>query len=475
MRFSKLQEEVFGGDSDESSRTSLTSTNVVFIGKPKSWNIRSILKWLSIFVSVMLVMSFIIDSKVTSDGLKAQINALNIKIHNSSTKEGRIIGELKMIGNKTNLNEANFAHLKTAQDNLKETSPWTQAKNELKALMDEKESSLRGLVSNLNSTMLSSSNLTRSWLQKVENVSLSRGTQLEEKMKLVRKHSEEQDVFIHHRLNLVSFSAANLSSVLESHKDNLGLQLEGIKFVQDSLQQELEAMQINEELTNEIQFEKIDELENALNVTLISLNETKSIHLDQLKRTLDILLKVVKAKNETDNADNELKPDAEADSKVDALDEAGSNSTAAPDHTCDKITKVKPNEIVCKASSELARKRNCKKAFDGLLAIGKPGVSAWASKGEGRGAWIQATFSRQVIVKQLKVLQRHSPTEANKVVEMEMDNGVKQTATLIAKGDRHWNIIKLSRGVPTRNLKLTVLSVYRSVNNGFKEIEIYGC
>jgi len=475
MRFSKLQEEVFGGDCDSLSRASLTSNgNVGFNGKPKSWNIRSSLKWFAVFVTVIAMMSFIIDTKVTSDSMKAQINALNIKLYNSSTKEGRIIGELKMIGNKTNLNEAKFAHLKTAQTALEEKSPWIQAKTELKALLASKESSLRALVSTLNSSLISTSNLSQTRLSKLENATLKIKL-MEEKMNLIQNHSSAQDIFIHHRLNTVSFNAANLSSVMESHKDNLGLQLEGMKFFQDSLQQELEAMQINEELTNELQFEKIDELENALNVTLISLNETKSIHLDQLKRTLDILLKVVKAKNETDSADNELKPDAEEDSNVDALDECGGNSTAAPDHTCDKVTKVKPNEIVCKASSELARKRNCKKAFDGLLAIGKPGVSAWASKGEGRGAWIQATFSRQVIVKQLKVLQRHSPTEANKVVEMEMDNGVKQTATLIAKGDRHWNIIKLSRGVPTRNLKLTVLSVYRSVNNGFKEIEIYGC
>merc|ERR1719469_465315 len=103
-----------------------------------------------IFVSMIMMLSFIIDSKMTSDEMKAQINTLHIKLFNASTKEGQIVGELKMIGNKTNLNEANFAHLKTAQDVLEEKSPWIQAKNELKALLDSKESSLRRLVSNLN-------------------------------------------------------------------------------------------------------------------------------------------------------------------------------------------------------------------------------------------------------------------------------------------------------------------------------------
>jgi len=474
MRFSKLQEEVFGGETDDASRASLTSTNVLFIGKPNSWNVRSIVKWFGIFVAVVMVLSFIIDSKVTIDNMQQQMSSLHIKLYNSSTKEVRIIGELKMIGNKTNLNTANFDHLKSAQEVLTKDSPWTQSQTQLKAQLDSKDNALRSLISKLNSTLKSSSNSTNTRLSSLET-GAKKMTVLEAKVKLIQNHSDAQDAFIHDRLNTVNFNAANISNAIDWTKANFADKLEELKFVQDSLQQEIESLQDNEDLTNELQFEKIYQLENALNMTLMQLNETKSIHLDQLKRTLDILLKVVKATNSSENGENEPKPNAAEDLNVDAEDEAGGNSTVAPDHACDKVIKVKPNEIVCKASSELSRKRNCKKAFDGILAIGKPGVSAWASKGEGRGAWIQATFKRQVIVKQLKVLQRHSPAEANKVVEMEMDNGVKQTATLIAKGDRHWNIIKLSRGVPTKNLKMTVKSVYRSVNNGFKEIEIYGC
>ena len=41
-------------------------------------------------------------------------------------------------------------------------------------------------------------------------------------------------------------------------------------------------------------------------------------------------------------------------------------------------------------------------AFDNKLKIGKKG-SAWASRGEGVGAWILATFSRPVEVVKLKV------------------------------------------------------------------------
>ena len=41
-------------------------------------------------------------------------------------------------------------------------------------------------------------------------------------------------------------------------------------------------------------------------------------------------------------------------------------------------------------------------AFDNQLKIGKKG-SAWASKGEGVGAWILATFSTPVKIVKLKV------------------------------------------------------------------------
>merc|ERR1712080_219017 len=188
---------------------------------------------------------------------------------------------------------------------------------------------------------------------------------LETTLQLVQNHSNAQDDFIHSRLNTVSFNAANLSSIVDWNKDNFAMKVEELKFVQDTLQEEFESMQVNEDLNNEVQDERINQLENALNITLMQLNETKSIHLDQLKRTLDILLKVVKAKNDSYNADNEPKPDSAEDSNVEAQDEAGGNSTVAPDHACKQVTKVKPNEIVCKASSELSRKRNCKKAFDG--------------------------------------------------------------------------------------------------------------
>ena len=141
---------------------------------------------------------------------------------------------------------------------------------------------------------------------------------------------------------------------------------------------------------------------------------------------------------------------------------------------CSDVEKFPPSEITCEASSQLHRRYGCKKAFDGLLSVGKK-KNSWASKGEGVGAWIKATFSSKKSISQLKLLQRNFPGEANKKVEIEFSPRMEQLATLPAKGDRHWNIIKLSRNIPAEYVKITVKEVYGHANNGFKEIEIYGC
>ena len=79
--------------------------------------------------------------------------------------------------------------------------------------------------------------------------------------------------------------------------------------------------------------------------------------------------------------------------------------------------------------------------------------------------------------------------EANKQVSLETSSGWSQTAGLPAKvkkvfkklsvnesqGDRYWNIITLAKPVTTSWVKIKVKAVYGTVNNGFKEIQIFGC
>ena len=72
-----------------------------------------------------------------------------------------------------------------------------------------------------------------------------------------------------------------------------------------------------------------------------------------------------------------------------------------------------PSEITCQASTELDTESGCKQAF----LVGKK-KSSWASKGEGVGAWIKATFPSKKYITKLKLLQRNFPGEANEMVEI---------------------------------------------------------
>ena len=91
------------------------------------------------------------------------------------------------------------------------------------------------------------------------------------------------------------------------------------------------------------------------------------------------------------------------------------------------------------------------------------------------GAWVLATFSRKVEITKIKVLQRHNPGEANRSVRLETSEGWSKGASLPAKGDRHWNIISFSKPVVAAWVKITITEVYGTVNNGFKEIQFFGC
>ena len=141
---------------------------------------------------------------------------------------------------------------------------------------------------------------------------------------------------------------------------------------------------------------------------------------------------------------------------------------------CRSVEKFPPSAITCQASSQLRRGYGCKKAFDGVFLVGKKKTS-WASQGEGVGAWIKANFSSKKLITQLRLLQRMFHREANKEVEIEFGPTSTQLKTLKEKTDQCWNIIKLPRNILTDYVKITVKKVYGHVNNGFKEIEIYGC
>ena len=245
-----------------------------------------------------------------------------------------------------------------------------------------------------------------------------------------------------------------------------------LDYRQERMEDEAEEAQLASDLSSTRLQTEISKLEAAVNLTVSHWADLKSGHSQFAKKTLDILSDLMELAQSTTEASKD--PTTTMDSVEAGQQEESSTSQPVQFSNCSNLEKFPPSEITCQASSEFHRRYGCKKAFDGLLSVGKK-KNSWASRGEGVGAWIKASFSSKKSISQLKLLQRNFPGEANKKVEIEFSPRLKQQAILPARGDRHWNIIKLSRNILADYVKITVMEVYGHVNNGFKEIEIYGC
>jgi len=150
-----------------------------------------------------------------------------------------------------------------------------------------------------------------------------------------------------------------------------------------------------------------------------------------------------------------------------------------PANSCADPKLLESSMITCTASSVYSGDWGCQKAFDGKASCNDNWGSDWATlKNEGVGAWIKAEFVEVITIKKLRIKQRkilEDREHMNSGIEIAFDGGVKKDFKLGVKGCNSWNIINLSEPVATRTMKIRISSVYGSINNGFKEIEIYGC
>jgi len=129
-----------------------------------------------------------------------------------------------------------------------------------------------------------------------------------------------------------------------------------------------------------------------------------------------------------------------------------------------------PSAMVgCSASSEYSSGWACGLAFDGNTGTG------WATWRQGVGSWIKANFDKPYIIKELKIMQRANYYENNKDIGVEFDFGQKRSFTLPITGSGSFNKLVVNPPVLSRTLKITVNSVYATINNGFREITIFGC
>jgi len=311
---------------------------------------------------------------------------------------------------------------------------------------------------------------------------------LKKGMEVLSNSSQLVASLVHSRLDIVEKSGQDLSNKSLGFEKNVFSRIAALQYSLETVQKEAEQGSLEQENLNEKFSEELANIAAALNNSFSHWKELQAGHTEVADKTMEILaaLQGIQSAHSTSTeremtidgveAVTEAAPSTSSNPQTPPPSDSSSSSTPSPSSTCSgsKVKKLKPGHITCTASSHIGPVWSCKKAFDNKLKIGKKG-SAWASRGEGVGAWILATFSRPVKIVKLKILQRHNPVEANKQVSLDTSSGWSQTAGLPAKGDRHWNIISLSKPVTTSWVKITVKAVYGTVNNGFKEIQIFGC
>ncbi|CAI9737174.1 Hypothetical predicted protein [Octopus vulgaris] len=126
-------------------------------------------------------------------------------------------------------------------------------------------------------------------------------------------------------------------------------------------------------------------------------------------------------------------------------------------------------------SSSYSNTTTCGEAIDGKLDHN----SMWMSRSEGVGSWIKIGFSSFYLLKRTRIMQHSSAHEQSKDIMMAFSDGSTQMFTLSQNNGTSWkddlaiwDTFDL-KPVLTNSVNITVLSVYSSYNNGFREVEFY--
>ena len=151
--------------------------------------------------------------------------------------------------------------------------------------------------------------------------------------------------------------------------------------------------------------------------------------------------------------------------------------------SCDTTRQLDDDELnTCTSSSEYNSRFSCEKAFDGIATkeFASEVDTAWASKGEGEGAWIKAKFFEPQWVKKVKLVQRAIKKERNVEVELEFSEGEKDVWDLGSRGSE--SDLTLPVAIWTSSLKVTITEVADppydpdiTIDHGWEEIKIYVC
>jgi len=481
MKFSKLQEERDARRDNGEAATSSTMASTASLASPgrtspapapasstvASSCLESFLSTnrvtklgIACLVLLMFVAVLMINTRITSYN-----NFIQVSDHLNATAKSQesLRSELQLVGEKLNT-------IKSDIDRIKSNRTLLRLKSVVQPELDAVEAKIRVLVNENKAAIENAQKSVGLHENVLQNISAA--------LSQVKNQTSIEYQLIHDKIDRTRNSSRDFSIATGQKNENLNDRLDELRHLLENAEEAADDFRLRQLMKNLDTDKKIRLVEEALKNTVNEFNITSNGHAEFANKTMRLLDSVMDLYRKETEAENTTSP---GDSTIDGVTieeeitteaSAGGNSPAPVE--CNDPKTVPGNMIVCSASSTYSRKYSCEKAFDGVLQTNRLG-SAWASRGQGVGAWIEANFTKPVIIKEIKVLQRFVEAEANKQIEIKFDGDIAQKAELPAKGSKHWNVIKLSRGVPASSLRITIVEVYGTINNGFKEISISGC
>ena len=126
----------------------------------------------------------------------------------------------------------------------------------------------------------------------------------------------------------------------------------------------------------------------------------------------------------------------------------------------------------CTSSTQYSAVNSCEMAFDTDLNADS---TDWATTDEGAGAWIQLNFQETYEIERLEIWHRSDPTAMRfKDIILEFSNGESYDYTL-NDNSMISNQVVFVKLVISEYLKITAISTYGIFDNGYSDINVFGC
>ena len=126
----------------------------------------------------------------------------------------------------------------------------------------------------------------------------------------------------------------------------------------------------------------------------------------------------------------------------------------------------------CTSSTQYSAMNSCEMAFDTDLYADS---TDWATTDEGAGAWIQLNFQETYEIESLEIRHRSQvPAMRFKEIKLEFSNEQSYDYTL-NDDPMISNKVVFVKLVISEYLRITAISTYGVLDNGYSDIKVFGC